>query len=190
MKRTAERERATDDRQSGEAEASPPSTAAGEVLRLQRSAGNRAVAAMLARDTTKSPEKPKDGKGAAAGGPRVVFPGIGEIPIHSLQWAGGRGAPGTGGGKADSPKEVAFTSTVGEHSTALLRESLTGDAKDVEVVWPSHDGKGMLRITLKAALVSTYTTSGGDPPMETWALNFQAVEIQQPDGGSAENEYE
>lgn len=157
-------------------------SAADAVLALQRSAGNRAVTRLLARDATKTGPKPKEEK-APVTGPRVVFPGIGEIPIESFQWGTLRSVPPPSRdddiGKSQ-PTEIIITSKIGEHSPALMRASLQGEAREVEIIWPQGEGGAVLRLELKAALVSNYSlSSGGDTPTETWSLNFESVEFEQ-----------
>ena len=185
MKRTGEHARALQDLERGETDAPPaPATAAADVLALQRSAGNRAVAGLLARDSTKSAPKPKDAKPAQATGPRVVFPGIGEIPIESFQWGELRALPPPDReeiGK-NQPREILFISKTGDHSSALMRAMLQGEAKEVEVIWPQGSGGAVMRLRLKGALVSSYNVStGGDEPTESWSLNFEAIEFTHED---------
>ena len=128
---------------------------------------NHALAAMLARDATK--EKPKETKPAEVTGSRVVFPDL-TVPIDSMQWASGGGRPGE-----DQPSEITFTSKVGAHSSDLMRASLQGKAQDVEVFM------GGMKIKLKGAMVSSYSTSSGHEkePMESWTLNFQGVAFER-----------
>jgi type VI protein secretion system component Hcp len=156
------------DEREEEARRAAPAPAA-ELLALQRSAGNRAVTQMLARDGTKAPPKPApptETKGWV-----VKLPGVGDIPVESVQWSASPGQKGETG-----PKEIHFTSKQGEHSAALFRASLSGSAVDAEVVLTR--GNTVVRIKLKDALVSQYSVSGGDPPMESWTLNATAITFQ------------
>jgi hypothetical protein len=136
---------------------------------------NQAFAALVARDATK--EKPKEK--APVTGPRVVFPDIGAVPIESMQWAGGGRPPGGG---QDRPSEVTFTSKVGDHSSDLMRQALEGKAQDVEVFLSGTKFK------LKGAMVSSYSTGAGgeNEPLESWTLNFQAIEFEGQKDGDAE----
>jgi hypothetical protein len=128
---------------------------------------NHALAALLARDATK--EKPKEKP--AVTGSRVVFPDIGAVPIEAMQWSGG-GRPT--GREQNRPSDVTFTSKVGDHSSDLMRQMLQGKAQDLEVFI------GGTRFTLKGAMVSSYTTGAGgeQDAMETWTVNFQAIEFE------------
>ena len=146
-------------REAGAAPARPPES----VLALQRSAGNQAVSALLARSP--EPAKPKDEK---ASGARATLPGIGTIPLLSVSFGGG-------GNKAGSVREIVVSSKVGEHSPKLFKASLDGQPMEVEVVLPS--GTSALRLTLKGALVTSYSTSGQDEhATESWTLNFESLE--------------
>jgi hypothetical protein len=166
------------DEREAKAPQSAPSPAA-DLLALQRSAGNRAVTQMLARDGTKAPPKPAAPSQAA--GMVVKLPGVGDIPVDSMSM--GAMNPGS---KQEGPKEIHFTSRQGEHSTALFRASLVGDAVDAEVVMAR--GSTVVHIKLKAALVSHYSVSGGDPPLESWTLNAAAITFEQEGQKAEENE--
>src|SRR5215217_7314082 len=98
MKRSVVRDHEHETPRSQEAPERGPEPIAAELLALQRSAGNRAVAAMLARDT-KTPPKPKEDKAAPPRptGPQVTIEGIGVIPLESFQWGSHPGAGGHGG---------------------------------------------------------------------------------------------
>lgn len=183
MKRTGEHARALEELEGGEAHAPPArATPAGDVLALQRSAGNRAVAALLARDAT----KPKEEKTPQGTGPRVIFPGIGEIPVESFQLAGMRSVPRRGSREEPEeklPKEILFTSKVGEHSDALMRAMVQGDVRNVEVILPQGS-----RLKLKGAIVASYNvSSGGDQPTESWSLSFESMEFEH-EGAKEEEE--
>ena len=142
-----------------------PPRGSADVLALQRSAGNQAVSALLARSP--EPAKPKDEK---ASGARATLPGIGTISLLSVSFGGGGG-----GGKAGSVREIVVSSKVGEHSPKLFKASLDGQPMEVEVVLPS--GTSALRLTLKGALVTSYSTSGQDEhAIESWTLNFESLE--------------
>jgi hypothetical protein len=162
-----------DRREAGESRRRPP--AADRVLALQRSAGNQAVSALLARspDATKRKD---DEKGAAAAGARATLSGIGTIPLLSVNFGVTRAPTGRGEeGKAPTPQEIVFSSKVGEHSTKLNKAVLDGQPMEVEVILPA--GGSTLRLKLKGAIVSSYSTSGGEgSATETWALNVQSLE--------------
>lgn len=187
MKRSVEPDRQRETRRTQEAPEREPDPIAAELLALQRSAGNRAVAAMLARDT-KAPPKPRAGKAAPPKptGPRVTIEGIGVIPLESFQWGSHQGAGGHGGGQPHVT-EMQFSSKIGPHSNDLSRATLSGEAHDAEIVYPTEDGE--LRIKLKAAIVASYSMSGeGKDAMESWTLNFTGVEFKRPKDGEAKQD--
>jgi hypothetical protein len=151
---------------------------ADRVLALQRSAGNQAVSAFLAR----SPDaKPKEDEKTEAAGARVTLPDIGTIPLLSVSF--NAGSPVTGGSgrrerdreKEKAGGEIAFTSRAGEHSSKLSRAMLAGKGMAVELIMPG--GKGTLRLKLEGALVASSRTSGeGENAIESWTLNFESME--------------
>ena len=145
--------------------------AAERMLALQRSAGNQAVNAMLAR--TPDDKKPQERKGSET----VTLPDIGTIEVTSVG-IGQLANPGLGrgGGAGDKDKqsavrEITLSSHVGKHSAELQRALIDGKQMDVEVVMQRSGG--VFRLKLKAAIVSSYSTSGED---ESWVLNFGAIE--------------
>jgi type VI protein secretion system component Hcp len=187
MKRSVEPDRQRETRRTQEAPERELEPVAAELLALQRSAGNRAVAAMLARDT-KAPPKPKADKAAPPKptGPHVMIEGIGVIPLESFQWGSHHGPGGHGGGQPQVT-EMQFSSKIGPHSNDLFRATLSGEAHDAEIVYPTKDGE--LRIKLKGAMVSSYSMSGeGKDAMESWSLNFTAVEFKRPEDGEAKHD--
>jgi hypothetical protein len=100
MRRSVEPGREHEARRSREAPEREPEPIAAELRALQRSAGNRAVAAMLARDA-KAPTKPKEDKAAPPkpAGPCVTIDGIGVIALEANQgdlraWDLGGRSPG------------------------------------------------------------------------------------------------
>jgi type VI protein secretion system component Hcp len=174
-----EHERARKDPERTDDERRPDASGpAADVLALQRTAGNHAVGALLARQP--QPTAPPKKEEAPAAGHHVVFPGIGTIAIESVQMGGTMGRPNPPAGRrepaAPTFTEIHFTSRVGEHSTALFKASLDGKGADVEVFMPS--GKTALVLKLSNALVSSYSTSGDrGEAFESWTLNFSAVEF-------------
>jgi hypothetical protein len=171
--------------------AAPRQAAADRVLALQSTAGNRAVAAMLAREPdapvqadTKGP--PKDKAPEAPSGPHITLGELGTIAIDSASVSttgppGGSGGSGRGRGD-DRPKEIVITSRVGKHS-ALLQKALTdGKPMDGEIVISG------VRIIVKGAMITSYQASdpSGEkdkPLMETWTINPTSIEyvLQQKD---------
>jgi type VI protein secretion system component Hcp len=162
-------------RRAGDAAPGPRQPVA-QLLALQRSAGNRAVSALLAR----SPDTavPADAKGTKASRPRATLTGIGTIPLLSVSLDPGRGAGrpgGRGGSGRETFQEIVVSSRLGPHSTQLSKAVLDGTAMDVEIVMPR--GKSAVRLRLKGAIVSSYSTSSGDDSaIESWTLNFSAME--------------
>jgi hypothetical protein len=139
------------------------------LLELQRSAGNRAVSALVARQPEKADAKQKDT------GMRVTLPKIGTIVVESVQFPPGGAHGGRGGDdKEIAGREVVITSLQGPHSTDLLKAMLDGrPLPEVVIVMP-----GGVRVTLRGAMISGYTVSqGGKEPLESWSLNFRAIEF-------------
>jgi hypothetical protein len=152
--------------------------AAEAVLALQRSAGNHAASSLLARapDAAKPKEKDKP-KDAAPAGTRATLEDIGTIPLLSVQFRGSQ-PTGRGRGEEDEKRtsgEIVLSSRVGAHSQQLLKASLAGKPMTVEVVIAG--GESTLRLELKGAIISSYSTvSGGGEEIETWTLDFQSME--------------
>src|SRR4051795_6587401 len=104
------------------------------VLELQRMAGNRAVAALLARDAkprtppAKEPAKKKDPPKQSY----VAISGMDPIVFESAQ-LGGRPSlsPSRRGSEREAPAhqvaEVVITTIQGEHSSELFKRSLWGE---------------------------------------------------------------
>jgi hypothetical protein len=190
MRRERERiERRDEDGSSARGAAALPEHA---LLQLQRTAGNRAVGAMLARDTTTA--EPADAKKEAApSGPHVIVPGVGTIPIESFSLSLVKRRPPPGRdtseegpsddkGKKDEDLpggDVSFMSLQGKHSPELFRWSMAGEAKDLVVVVPK--GTTTTRVTLKGCLVTVYTTDPGhgSSPVESWMVNCTAMRFDQ-----------
>ena len=154
------------------------------LLELQRTAGNRAVGAMLARDITTA--EPADAsKQAAPSGPHVLVPGIGVVPVESFSLTVGRQQPPPKdteeAPKKDKDKkdkdlpggDVTFTSKVDVHSSDLYRWFLDGRQKDIVIVVPK--GEATMRITLKGALISAFQHSGDN---ESWTVNCTAMSFE------------
>jgi hypothetical protein len=165
-------------RDPGRADAAPREDAAQAVIALQRSAGNQAVGALLARAPKEDPRTPE-----APEGPTVVTLGdIGPIRVVSVQLpaptTGGAG-PGSGKGREMFAGQLIVTAKVGPHSAAIARANVDGRAMDGVIEF----GSG-LRIKLTKAMVASYQVSGGDrEASETWTLDAQGVEFvtRQPE---------
>jgi hypothetical protein len=87
--REHERARKDPERTDDERRPNVPGPAA-DLLALQRTAGNHAVGALLARQSQPTAPPKKE---ATATGHRVVFPGIGTIPVDSMQMGATMGRP-------------------------------------------------------------------------------------------------
>jgi hypothetical protein len=141
------------------------------LLELQRGAGNRAVSAMLAREPdTKEKEKPKE-----ATGTRATLPGIGTIPLESVQFGGNR-RPGSSrqrekGEKQDTSGEISLTSKVGKHSQDLFKASFEGKPMEVEVVIAGS--AGAMTLKLKGAIITNFSVN---EEFEHWTLHFEEME--------------
>lgn len=184
MKRTVRPGREHESPRAEEVPRREPEPIAAELLALQRTAGNRAVTAMLGRDA-KAPPKPKDDKAAPAkpAGPYAAIEGVGVVPLESFQW----GTRGPGGRGRALVTEVHLSSRTGLHSNELFRAALSGEAHDAEIVYPTKDGD--IRIQLKGAMVSSYTVSGeGKDALESWTLNFTGIEYKTPADGEAKQD--
>jgi hypothetical protein len=147
---------------------------AASALALQRSAGNRAVSALVAR--TPAPDATE---GEGSGEPRATLPGVGTIRLLSVSLPparpGGTGRPGGRGEQEPAIRELTVTSRAGAHSPALAKAANDGRAMTVEIVLP---GEKVVRLTLTGAIISAYQTSGGgrSGDIETWTLDFQGIE--------------
>ena len=131
------------------------------VLELQRTAGNAAVARMLARETA--------AKGTTGS---VQIGGVGEIKVHGgnlEEWAG------TG-----APDAVDVASEKGRHSAKLEKLATARTKTDVKVtIAPPHkEGEnlnvgGGFVLEIKDARIKRYAVEDG---VETWQVaDFEAV---------------
>jgi type VI secretion system secreted protein Hcp len=162
-------------------------------MELQRMAGNRAVAALIARDTTTKtpPAKPKKDPPKQN---HVVMSGMDPIVLQSAQ-VGGRQNPtsssraGQREGAAPQVAEIVITTILGEHSTQLFQRSLRGEPFSAEIVFVDKDGTPYLTIKLTNALISSYSVSGhgggaDSKPMESWTLNADKIEYTSAADGA------
>lgn len=159
-------------------------------------AGNRAVAALLARDPkpktppAKAPAKKKDPPKQSY----VAISGMDPIVFESAQ-LGGRPSvsPSNRGSGREAPApavaEVVVTTIQGDHSTELFKRSLAGQPFSAEIVF-QKDGKPYMKIKLTNALISSFSVSGHGggadaKPMESWTLNADKIEYETFGGGTA-----
>ena len=146
---------------------------ADRVLELQKTAGNRAVGAAIARwglpwiPTTAAPQWPQE--------PQVIADGT-VLPLTSWSWADH--APGTGGGtgKPQEGGDISISTKTGKHSADLLLRTAEGRAfKTVVIVVPGKDGKG-ITLTLSDVMITGYQLNGD---METWTVSFAKKELSE-----------
>ena len=166
--------RARDDERERRPRAEPsarPAEAPGDgVLALQRSAGNRAVAALLAR----APDTKEKAPAPEATGSRVTLSDIGTIALESVSW-GEQRVKSPPEREEDKSGEIHLSSVVGSHSPRLLNAATNGTPMDAEVVITS--GGRTMRLKLKSAIVASYHQgSGGEGSVETWTLNYASAE--------------
>jgi hypothetical protein len=124
-----------------------------DVFALQRSAGNQAVAAMLARQPTTTETLPA----------QATLSKLGVIPLYSFS----RDISGPGR-HGEASGAITCVSPVGTHSAPLQQLMLAGEAVDAELLL--H--KSGFKIELKNAHISSYSV-GGDRegiPTEIWTL--------------------
>jgi hypothetical protein len=162
MRRWHDEEREAQERDQPVATAAPISHAA-RMLALQRTAGNHAVAAMLARDAA-----PKQEPAHAL----AIVEGLGTIPLESV--ALGEAHKGGSREKPVTTREVGVMSKRGDHSMALQLASQNGTAFEVELLIGEK-----LRVKLHKALIVSFSVNGrgGEGPMESWTLNAESIEF-------------
>jgi hypothetical protein len=113
------------------------------LLAFQRSAGNRAVGALLARSP--NPAAPGDSKATETSGPHATLPGIGTIALLSVSLDADRASGRTA---KELGNEIAVTSRQGPHSSLLSKAVLDGKPMHVEIVLPR--GEGAIRSSSRA----------------------------------------
>jgi hypothetical protein len=160
--RSHEDERQVRRRDEAGAVASPVSHAA-RIIALQRTVGNQAVAAMLAREAAPKQE-PAPGL--------AILDGIGTIPLESVSL--GEVHKGGSREKPVTTREVNVMSKQGAHSSALQRASIDGKPFEVELLIGDK-----VRVKLHKAMISSFSMSGhgGDGPMDSWTLNAESIEF-------------
>jgi hypothetical protein len=147
---------------------------AARVLALQRTAGNRAVAAMIARDdgTVELAPKPE-----VLNSNHAIVAGVGTFPIMS--WSIGSRSRDTGDAKAPPPvPEVSVTSESGDHSAKLMLATATGEPIPSVTIVMVRAGKAYLRLTITKAYLTSFSTgpSRGDlKPMDQWTVKGEKL---------------
>ncbi len=122
------------------------------------------------------------------------------IELHSVQWGVGRGIAmqsGSGEGRESSLpslSEVTITKDYDISSPDLLKEALSGAAKDVDIAFVRTNSAGSgsdkyLEIKMKDVIMSGLSmSSGGDKPTESISLNYSSVSfvsVPMKDDGSS-----
>lgn len=149
-----------------------PAAPADRALELQKTAGNRAVGAAIARwglpwVPTAVPAWPQE--------PQVIIDGT-VLPISSFTWSESQGGPSAGAGEARPDGDASITTTMGDHTAALMQKTADGsNVGKVIVVMPSKHGTGFT-ITLTDVYFVSYQHSG---QLETWRLHFEKREFSQ-----------
>jgi hypothetical protein len=153
----------------------PGDPEARRLLELQRTAGNAAVARLIAATTAPrrlarqvdAPEDeavPLDQAGAAGSSSTLSLADIGSglaVESYSLP-------PGTRGG--GELKEVSITRRLDKHSATIQRRAATGERiASAEIV--AKRGSGAFVFKMSEVLVSSYTVGSRDES-ETFTLNF------------------
>jgi hypothetical protein len=161
--RSHEDERQVRRRDEAGAVAAPISHAA-RIIALQRTVGNQAVAAMLAREA--KPKEPEPANGLA------IVEGVGTIPLLAAQL--GELRKSADREKPAASQEITLMSKMGDHSAALALASQHGDAFEVELFVGEK-----LHLKLHKAIVSVFQENGhgGDGPVDSWVLNAQSIEF-------------
>jgi hypothetical protein len=140
-----------------------PVSRAARMIALQRTVGNHAVAAMLAREAAPKQEP----------APAVAFvAGLGSIPLASVALG-----PEQRGGDREHPsssRDVPVMAKQGEHSAALQRASVDGTAFEVELLIGEK-----MRVKLHKAMIASFSVSGNgaDGPMDSWTFNAESIEF-------------
>jgi hypothetical protein len=176
---TAEAAHAEAEKTAPDGEKAGLDTPQSRVLELQKTAGNRAVGAVLDRVAAAVPRWPKQ--------KQLILDGL-VLPLEAFTGGlpGPAGTPGGGTAKprADEftgPGELDVTLPVGEWSPELFNRYNRGDAvfKTVELVIPTKDGKGIRIILTGVVIVELASSGGGAHPLERLTLTFQARTFTQ-----------
>jgi hypothetical protein len=160
-----------------------------QVLELQKTAGNRAVGAVLDRLAHGAAHAAPAGGGGWPKEKQILFDGTG-MPLESVN-LGVVGATHPASGsrtpKADEfggPGEISVVLPDGGWLNELSRAFERGDPyKTIEIVVPSAGGGG-LRLILTAVVIAGFASSGGGAhPLATVTLNYQKRTLSQKPPG-------
>ena len=148
-----------------EAAAPAPISRAARMLALQRTVGNHAVAAMLAREAAPKPEP--------APGLAIVH-GLGSIPLESVGL--GEARKSADREHPSTSQDITVLSKMGEHSQALALANQRGGVFEVDLFIGDK-----VHIKLHKALIASFQESGhGDASgsaMDSWTLNAESIEF-------------
>jgi hypothetical protein len=152
-----------------------------QVLALQRTVGNRAVSAMIARDAKPGQAEPKDA--APKGGSRatIELAELGKLPLLSYS-SGAHQGPTGGSGVDKASKDMTLTTKVGQHSAKLMEAAAKGKPFDSAVI-----DAGFMVIHMKEVFITGVQVSGGGgekdaDALETWTINYGAIEWKYKKG--------
>jgi hypothetical protein len=148
-------------------------TVADRVLDLQKTAGNRATTAALARwglptlPLAAAPQWPKE--------PQVIIDGK-AVPLQS--WGTSHSSPNSGSTGRESVQlnDANIQTALGEHSSDLVRKAGSGERiKTLVIVLPGKDGKGVT-FTFYDVYITGYSLSDRN---ESWSISFGKKEFSQ-----------
>ena len=152
-----------------------PRSPAEVVLSLQRSAGNRAVGALLAR----APEEPAEAKPEAASdaGARCTVSGVGTMELASYS-VGSETGGASGAGRQPTSLLLSATTKQGKHTPKLMQAQANGSRHAVELV-----DRGMTTAGADGLFLSyqTFEGPGGDEIYESWTVR---IEVPSPKPGA------
>lgn len=97
-----------------------------------------------------------------------------KVEVQSAQWGGYL----RGGGAASGLSEVVVTREHDKYSTHIFSESLKGEGRLMTIYFMSSSGNTVhtyLTYELHNTLISSYSLSGGDKPVESISLNFGKI---------------
>jgi type VI protein secretion system component Hcp len=147
------------------------------VLALQRTVGNRAVGAMLARDATTAEAEPADAKSPGGSRAAIEMGSLGKIALDSWSLSISGGAGSFGGGGWQKPRDMSLQSQGGKHSPKLAEAVAKGTHYESAVIDAGHVVYRMADV-----IVSSYQTGGGEKRdkdgsgPESWSINFAKIE--------------
>jgi hypothetical protein len=160
-----------------------------QLLELQKTAGNRAVGAMLDRLSHDATHAAPSGGGGWPKEKQIFFDGTG-VPLESVNLGvvsatqPGSGARAPKPDEFGGPGEISVVLPAGGWLNDLSRAFERGDPYEtVEIVVPAAGGGG-IRLILTAVAISGFASSGGgEHPLATVTLKFaQRTVSQKPPG--------